>query len=89
MFEIALILLIMIISFFWKFFILLTINYLTPVYATFYFPILFLFKKLLLGLNSIIQERKFFVDNNKCKICKFHFDISGDLLSIIGFLIYL
>ena len=88
-YEIALILLIMIISFFLKYFILLTIKYLTPVYATFYLPIYFLFQKLLLGLYSLISKGSFFVEKNKCRIFKFHFDISGDLLSIIGFLIYL
>ena len=88
-FEIALILLIMIISFFLKYFILLIIKYLTPLYATFYLPIYFLFQKLLLGLYSLIRTGNFFVDHNKYRISKFHFDISGDLLSIIGFLIYL
>ena len=88
-FEIAFILLIMLISFFLKYFILLIIKYLTPVHATFYFPIYFLFQKLLLGLNTLIRKQKFFTEINKYKICKFHFDISGDFLSIIGFLIYL
>lgn len=87
-FEIFLILLIMIITFFLKYFILLIIKYLTPVYATFYLPIYFLFQKLLLGLYSLIREGKFFIEKN-IRICKFHFDILGDLLSIIGFLIYL
>lgn len=75
--------------FFYKHYSILTIQYLTPVHIIFSFPIYFFFEKLLLIINDLILEHKFFVHeiNNIFKI--FICDISGDLLSFIGFLVYL
>ena len=68
---------------------LLVIKYLTPVYIIFANPICFFFQKVLLILNTLYQEHKFFYQRNNIKIIKFSLDISGDVLSFLGFLVYL
>ena len=79
-----------IIFFFFKYFYILVIKYLTPVYAIFLNPIYFFFQKIILGLNTLIREGEFFdKDAKKYLIYKFYFDISGDFVSILGYLIYL
>ena len=71
---------------------MLVIKFLSPVYAIFALPSYFLIQKIILGIYTLIRKHSFFVnDNNKNEysIYKFYCDISGDLLSISGFLIYL
>ena len=87
--EIILILLLMIIFFCCKDFSILTIQYLNPVYMTFILPLYFFIQKLTLGIYTLIVEHSFFKVWSYYGILKFHFDISGDILSILGFLIYL
>ena len=88
-FEIFLTILNMIISFLDKYFYILLIKYLSPVYIIFANPLYFMNQKLMLGLYTLLMERTFFLIKNTYSIQKFYFDISGDLLSIFGFLIYL
>ena len=75
--------------FFYKFFTLLSIKYLTPVHIVFTTPIYFLFKKSCLIIYTVFSEESVFIVNNKIKKEKFFLDISGDILSVFGFLIYL
>lgn len=89
-FEILKNIFLIIIFFFFKYFYILVIKYLTPVYAIFLNPIYFFFQKIILGLNTLIREGEFFVSQpKKYLIYKFYFDISGDFVSILGYLIYL
>ena len=90
--EILSIFLLMIFYFFNSYFSMLVIKFLSPVYAIFGLPSYFLIQKIILGIYTLIRKHSFFVnDNNKNEysIYKFYCDISGDLLSISGFLIYL
>ena len=79
--------------FFNKYFRILVIKYLSPVHVIFSFPIIFILEKILLIINTIIncEQRHFriFKEDNKYKYWKFFLDISGDIVSLIGFLIYL
>ena len=86
--------------FFNKIFSILVIKYLSPVHVIFSFPILFTLEKIVMLSNTIIlrniseknDEDKsfvFFTTDNKFLIAKFFLDISGDIFSLIGFLIYL
>lgn len=89
-FKEVLIIIFGIISYFFSIlFSILVIKYLTPVYVIFSNPIFFFLEKLLLILNTLIVKHSFFNDNKKIKITKFFLDISGDIISILGFLIYL
>ena len=88
-FEIILIVLLMLIFFCFKYFSILTIQYLTPVHVTFVLPLYFYIQKLTLGIYTLIAEHSFFKVWSKYGILKYHFDSSGDILSILGFLIYL
>ena len=72
-----------------QFFFLLVIKYLSPVHVIFSFPILYLIQKAFMVSNTFIKENKPFKDDNNIKIIKFYLDISGDIFSFIGFLIYL
>ena len=87
--ELARILLGMIAFFFNKYFYILIIKCLTPVYVVFSIPIFYFIQKSILLINTLICEHKcFMVDKNIIHI-KFILDISGDFISLIGFLIYL
>ena len=68
---------------------LLVIKYLTPVYIIFSNPICFFFQKVLLILNTLYEKHSFFYIIDKIKLEKFSLDISGDVLSFLGFLVYL
>ena len=89
--EILLILLSFIISFCKYYFFLVVIKYFTPVHAIFSNPIYYIFDKLFLFINTLINTKgKFFDTRNKdIKILKVLLDLSGDILSILGYLIYL
>ena len=81
------------IFFFNKLFSILIIKYLSPVHVIFSIPILFIFEKTVLFINTIIFSEEnyygFLAINNKSLMAKFFLDVSGDIFSLIGFLIYL
>ena len=49
----------------------------------------FLFKKIILIFNTLIIKNEFFGESEPYNNTKFILDISGDIIAIIGFLIYL
>ena len=75
--------------FFWKYFFLLSIKYTDPVHIYFYIPIYYIFQKIFLVVNNLIQSHECFEDIHDYGITKYFLDISGDFLCLIGFLIYL
>ena len=74
-----------------KFFYVLVIKYLTPTHLIFSFPIFYFFDKISLIINNLIIDKTFFKEGVTMgnKGAKFILDITGDLLSFVGFLIYL
>ena len=69
--------------------IVLVIKYFSPVYFAFTFPILFLFRKIILIINTLFISKSIFIkDVRGINKLKFFFDMTGDILSIISFLIY-
>ena len=78
-----------IISFFCnKFFYTLIIKNYTPIHVIFSFPMQFFIEKtFLLIFTAIFFRSHLFSEENQLE--KFLLDISGDIASIIGFLIYL
>jgi len=84
----------MISNFLSKYYFLLVIKYLTPVYIIFLCPIFFFLQKIILISNTLIYKHWFFNDDGKdsffpLKITRFALDISGDIISFFGFLVYL
>jgi hypothetical protein len=87
--------------FFNKYFSTLVIKYLSPVHVIFSIPIIFLLEKIVMITNTLIiryfSEKKegdqyyaiFSTNKKNSIITKFYLDISGDIFSLIGFLIYL
>jgi len=73
-----------------KYFSILIIKNFTPVHLIFSFPVYYLIQKIILIVNTEVQEESFFSKNriNYIKY-KFSLDVSGDIFSSIGFLIYL
>ena len=77
-------------SFFFKeYFYLSVIKYMGPIHITFALPIFFFLKKIVLVMNNLIINSTFITDASKNKLYRFFLDISGDIVCIIGFLIYL
>ena len=73
-----------------KYFSMLIIKYLTPVHLIFSIPVYYFFLKMVLMINTLIRDGSFFSENRiKYIEYKFIFDSLGDILSTIGFLIYL
>jgi len=73
-----------------KYFSILIIKNFTPVHLIFSFPVYYLIQKIILIINTLIKEHSFFSKNRINYIeAKFSLDVSGDILSSIGFLIYL
>ena len=84
-----------------KYFTILIIKYLSPVHVIFSIPIIFILEKIVLIIYTIIiliisvikkeklEEEIIFKTDNEYKYYKFFLDISGDIVSLIGFLIYL
>ena len=91
LFEVIIIILGMITIFGHKYFYVNVIKYLTPVHFIFSIPIFYFFEKLILVFNTLIMQGKFFKDNIEIKNyeSKFILDICGDILSFVGFLVYL
>ena len=77
--------------FFYKFFCLRIIEFLTPVHIIFSFPIFYIFNKIyLLFLNYIKSSGGFwYITEMKYARIKISLDFSSDVVSIIGYLIYL
>ena len=72
-----------------KYSFLLAIRGLNPVLFAFSFPILFLFRKISLIINTLIISKSFYIkDVTGIKKLKFSFDMIGDILYLISFLIY-
>ena len=72
-----------------SFFSILVIKYLTPAYIVFSNPIYYIAQKSILVIVNKIREGRIFTDNSDIKISKFFLDCSGDILSILGCLVYL
>ena len=87
--EIATIILGSITFFFYKYYSMMIIKFLTPVHLIFSFPMYYFCEKLLLIINTFIFEKVLFI--NPINFIKHIFlcDIIGDILSFFGFLIYL
>jgi len=88
--EIIIILLAGITYFYYKYFCLMIIKFLSPIHYIFSNEIYFSFKKIALPIYTLIIERSFFT----CKhinfiIPKYILDTTGDFLSLIGFLVFL
>ena len=74
-----------------KYFDILIIKYLTPVHLIISFPVYYIFKKIILIINTLAIRHTFF-DNDKqqnYKLEKFLLDLSGDITAIFGILVYL
>ena len=82
-----------------KLYTILIIKFLSPVHVIFSIPINFILEKIVMIIYTLIvrniseyKEGEYyfiFATKNKYKFAKFSLDISGDILSLIGFLIYL
>ena len=73
-----------------KYFSICIIKFFTPVHLILSFPVYYIIQKIILIINTLIRNGTFF--NNKkfnFKIAKFCLDVSGDITSFIGFLVYL
>ena len=87
--EISIIIISILFFFFNKYLFLNVIKYFTPVHVIFCNSFYFVFDKIFLIINTQINEKKVFKNNEKSRIIKFFLDLSSDLFSIFGFLIYL
>lgn len=72
-----------------KLYTLLVIKHLTPVHVIFSVPFRFLLQKVVSISISLINKKEKNYSKNKYKIYKLSLDTSGDIISCIGFLIYL
>ena len=98
-YEIIIVILSMITFYFYKYYSLMIIKYLTPIHLIFLSPIYFFISKIMLvayfGLYLLVKGKgsaELNWDDDKTKEYKKHIfflDISGDIFSIFGFLIYL
>ena len=82
--------------YFYKFYSMMIIKFLTPIHLTFLTPIYYFFFKVILIIYNIFYlifhngEGKLLEDpETKFIKSKFFLDVSGDIISLIGFLIYL
>ena len=87
--EIIIVIISFIFFFFNKYLFLHVIKYFTPVHVIFCNSFYFIFDKVFLIINTQINEKKTFKKNSDIRKIKFFLDLSSDLVSIIGFLIYL
>ena len=60
-----------------------------PIHITFALSIFYFLQKVVLVMNNLIRKYTFFTDASNYKLHRFFLDISGDIVCIIGFLIYL
>ena len=75
--------------FFKEYFCLLAIKYMGPIHITFAKPIFFILKKIILITNNLIRDKSFFKSTEDYKPERFFLDVAGDIVCLIGFLIYL
>ena len=76
--------------FYYKYFCLLMIKFLSPIHYIFSNEIYFSLKKIVLPINTAIYEGSFFVEGHIEYITgKFILDTTGDYLSLLGFLVFL
>ena len=76
--------------FYYKYFCLMIIKFLSPIHYIFSNEIYFSFKKIALPIYTLINEKSFFIKEPiKYILPKFILDTSGDFLSLIGFLVFL
>ena len=90
--KILLILFEVITFFIYKYFFVLIIKKYNPVYVIFSTPIIYLLGKIVLMLHTLIREHSFFDETKENLYFKkiiFGLDLSGDILSFFGFIIYL
>ena len=87
--EIATIILGVITFFFYKYYSMMIIKFLTPVYLIFSFPMYYFCEKLLLVINTLIFKKEIFYEPINFIEHIFFCDIAGDIFSFFGFLIYL
>ena len=89
--EIVIILLAGITYFYYKYFCLMIIKFLSPIHYIFSNEVYFTFKKLIaLPIYTLINEGSFFIEKPiNFIIPKYILDTSGDFLSLIGFLVFL
>lgn len=91
--EILNVILEMITFYFYKYYSMMIIKYLTPIHLIFSLPIYYFFYKTILFLYYafliLFKEKEKLNWDVKHKGVKFFLDISGDIFSIFGFLIYL
>ena len=71
-----------------EYFYLLVIQYMGPVHITIAQPIYFILKKIILIINNLVRDEKFFKDTENYKPTRFFMDISGDIIGLFGFSIY-
>ena len=70
-------------------FALLIIKHLSPIHKIISNPLFFFFQKMFMAINTLCREKKFFVNNSVYILSKFILDITGDIFSIFGLMIYL
>ena len=92
--EIAVIIIGIVSFYLYKYYSMIIIKSLSPLHLIFLSPIYFIFFKIILVINNLfyfIFDKKSKIMEFKVKEAKYNFflDISGDIFSIIGFLIYL
>ena len=76
--------------FYYKYFCLMIIKFLSPIHYIFSNEIYFSFKKIALPIYTLFNEKSFFIKESiKYIIPKYILDTSGDFLSLIGFLVFL
>ena len=86
----VIIIIIGIITFFYKkYFTLLAIHYLNPVYVIFSIPIKFLLQKVISFSYSLPKKNRKYFTKDYYKIYKFFLDLLGDIFSVFAFLIFL
>lgn len=87
--ELSVIILGILTHFLSQYFSLIVIKYLTPIHIIFSIPIRYIMEKMFLVFHNIIFKKKFFKTKDIYKRRKICLDVCGDLVSVLGFLIYL
>ena len=92
--EVLVVILGMIFFYFYKFYTMMIIKYLNPIYITLLTPTIYFFDKLISLIYNLILtifNKGIFLVNGKIKYIKenFYLDFSGDIFCFISFLVYL
>ena len=75
--------------FFENVFTLLIIKHLSPIHKIISNPLFFFFQKTIMAINTLCREKQFFSNSSVYILWKFILDITGDIISIFGLMIYL